>query len=207
MKQWLNTFDRVHFYKVLMPLVESQLSSLPIALEEYALIQQLEKTGVFAGLSHFPANLALFAKHFLTRHGVYYLLPDWQAKNIGVDFELMRLRFYVVDTTANKNQRAIAQYQATQLADFYGDLSILEAATESSVNALLVDFWQRFSAYQQVDSLLAILGLPADAKWPAMQLAYRRLAAQHHPDKGGDAERFINIQQAYEALRAVHAPQ
>lgn len=41
-------------------------------------------------------------------------------------------------------------------------------------------------------------------KWAAdsdIKRAYRRLAVQHHPDKGGDQERFKEITEAYEVLR------
>lgn len=30
--------------------------------------------------------------------------------------------------------------------------------------------------------------------------AYRKLALQHHPDKGGDTEKFQEISQAYDVL-------
>ena len=31
--------------------------------------------------------------------------------------------------------------------------------------------------------------------------AYRRLAVKHHPDKGGDPEKFKEITRAYEAIK------
>jgi curved DNA-binding protein CbpA len=37
--------------------------------------------------------------------------------------------------------------------------------------------------------------------------AYRRLSKQHHPDRGGSEERFVEIQQAYEAVRARPEPE
>ncbi|MDZ7924573.1 MAG: DNA-J related domain-containing protein [Marinagarivorans sp.] len=204
MQKWLNDFDKTHFYTVLTQWLEAEIVQLPCELEEYALIQGLEKMGVFNGLENYPAGLALFTKHFLTRHGAYFLLPVLQAKNIGVEFELMRLRFYVL-ADAYHTQHLTFSRDAL-LADFYGDLTLLETATEASVQALLVDFWQRFSAYQQGDVYFAVLGLKPGAKWPAIQWAYRRLAAEHHPDKGGNAEHFMGIQQAYEALRSLYSP-
>lgn len=62
-------------------------------------------------------------------------------------------------------------------------------------------------------ALLRILGLEGDANRQAIIAAYRRLAAQHHPDKvhgesaevqSGAAARFIEITRAYEALMAVY---
>lgn len=47
---------------------------------------------------------------------------------------------------------------------------------------------------------LEVLGLPLDADPVAIKAAYRQLAMTTHPDKGGDASRFIQIQNAYRAL-------
>ena len=46
-----------------------------------------------------------------------------------------------------------------------------------------------------------VLGVGADATADEIKAAYRQLAKQHHPDAGGDPERFHRIQQAYEQLQ------
>jgi len=45
-----------------------------------------------------------------------------------------------------------------------------------------------------------ILGVPKGASEEEIKKAYRRLAAKHHPDRGGDTARFQEIQGAYETL-------
>jgi len=45
-----------------------------------------------------------------------------------------------------------------------------------------------------------VLGLPRDASPDDVKKAYRKLAREHHPDKGGDAEKFKKVQEAYEIL-------
>lgn len=45
------------------------------------------------------------------------------------------------------------------------------------------------------------LGVPADASAEDIQVAYRRAAKQHHPDAGGDAERFARLGRAVAVLR------
>ena len=45
-----------------------------------------------------------------------------------------------------------------------------------------------------------ILGVAKDATADEIKRAYRKLASQHHPDKGGDKAKFQEIQQAYDTL-------
>ena len=53
------------------------------------------------------------------------------------------------------------------------------------------------------------LGVPRTATPDEIKKAYRKLASQHHPDKGGDTARFQQIEEAYRVLsdpqqRAAH---
>ena len=46
----------------------------------------------------------------------------------------------------------------------------------------------------------SILGVPKGASEEEIKKAYRKLAMQHHPDRGGDAAKFQQIQEAYDTL-------
>ena len=46
----------------------------------------------------------------------------------------------------------------------------------------------------------AALGVPKTATADEIKKAFRRLASQHHPDKGGDTQKFQAIQEAYATL-------
>jgi curved DNA-binding protein len=46
----------------------------------------------------------------------------------------------------------------------------------------------------------SVLGVTNTASGDEIKTAYRKLAAQHHPDKGGDTEKFQEVQEAYSTL-------
>ncbi|MDD3085055.1 MAG: DnaJ domain-containing protein, partial [Candidatus ainarchaeum sp.] len=46
----------------------------------------------------------------------------------------------------------------------------------------------------------SILGVSKDAKADEIKTAFRKLAHKHHPDKGGDANKFKEINEAYQVL-------
>jgi len=45
-----------------------------------------------------------------------------------------------------------------------------------------------------------ILGVPKDASQDEIKKAFYKLAHKYHPDKGGDAEKFKEINEAYQVL-------
>jgi curved DNA-binding protein len=51
-----------------------------------------------------------------------------------------------------------------------------------------------------VKNYYQILGIAPDSSADNIKRAYRKLASQHHPDKGGDTARFQEIQEAYAVL-------
>jgi DnaJ family protein A protein 2 len=48
--------------------------------------------------------------------------------------------------------------------------------------------------------LYSVLGVSRDADTSVIRTAYKQLAKEHHPDKGGDPEKFKELSQAHEVL-------
>lgn len=46
----------------------------------------------------------------------------------------------------------------------------------------------------------AVLGINKEASEPEIKRAFRKLARDSHPDKGGDEETFIKLREAHEVL-------
>ncbi|MBI4159556.1 DnaJ domain-containing protein [Candidatus Wolfebacteria bacterium] len=51
-----------------------------------------------------------------------------------------------------------------------------------------------------VKDYYSILGIDRGADDQVLKSAYRRLAMIHHPDRGGDAEKFKEVDEAYKVL-------
>lgn len=55
-----------------------------------------------------------------------------------------------------------------------------------------------FETPPAVPAWTKVLGLPATATKDEIKKRYRKLAMEHHPDKGGDSTKFNQINEAYQ---------
>lgn len=62
----------------------------------------------------------------------------------------------------------------------------------------------RVVAKQQAWWARGVLGIQEGVSWNDVKKQYKALSAQHHPDRGGDASRFKNVQKAFEILKLVY---
>jgi len=79
-------------------------------------------------------------------------------------------------------------------------LNNLINTSEDDVYDMLASFWNNFNRFDNRDAALAELGLkdPVDDK--TIKDEYRRLAMQHHPDRGGDSDKLQKINDALALL-------
>lgn len=186
------------------------LRSHAAPLSEYELLQQLAFTDNDLKLSSESSeDLALFRKHFLVMNALYQLQPIF--KDEGFHLVISALKIELI----NGNQSSIEQSDQQEIIHQPGDEKIkayyldwdeFTQSDQESVETLLNSFWQRYFATDEELSALNTLGLEEGSDWPTIRSRYRQLASQHHPDKGGESARFIEIREAYELLACIKRP-
>lgn len=132
-------------------------------------------------------------------HALYQLQDELALDNQVLHISPLSIYREAVEPSRLSTQLADECHGAVK--DYYLDWKNFTVATEETVDDLLSDFWQRFHNPKQVTEALNILELVAPVTWSEIQTQYRRLAAQMHPDKGGEAEDFSELRRAYEVLK------
>jgi len=186
-----------NMHNPLIPEILSLLRLQPMGMSEYELMQQLVDHEAYTGFSD-DGQLALFQKHFMIMNALYELQHQlWQDEQLFLDISPLKIQILI----PKDNNGELAISQTDKLSEYYRDWHNFEHTDEEQVLKLLGDFWQRFISIDKRESAFAVLELEPDAAWQQITENYRRLAATHHPDKGGDKEMFIRIRQAYETLK------
>jgi DnaJ-domain-containing protein 1 len=187
------------------PLKGSILSILkdhPEGLSEHALIRQLEAHGHTFDKDEAQQDLALFQTHFLVMNALYQLQDKLLTEGQYLAISPLSIRLETAGAGGNSSP---TQGPDARLRAYYLDFTHLEQTTGADIVALMNGFWERYLAIDGRADALNTLGVTGEEGWPAIQQAYRRLAAEHHPDRGGDPERFMAIRKAYEVLSRGHA--
>lgn len=144
------------------------------------------------------SQLALFQTHFLVMNALYRLQQDLLADGIYLRISPLAITLEPVSDSGDSELREVSDQP---LSEYYLDFAHLNETDEADVESLLGQFWQHYFARDNAAGALAVLDLPADADWSQVQGRYRKLAAQYHPDRGGDTREFMQVREAYEILR------
>jgi hypothetical protein len=139
-------------------------------------------------------QVGIFQKNFFVMNALYQIQNDIQTEGFSLTIlpmDIFMVPNYDKSTLTNRDN---------DLANYYLNWSNLESITTEEVEALFNSFWQKYSAIDKVDMALTSLGLAQGADWFDVRQAYKKRIAINHPDKGGCAERFIEIRKAYEVL-------
>lgn len=160
----------------------------------------MQQAGHFSGWINDDPTLALFHKHFAVMHSLYRLRHHYAEQ--GRELAISPLNIQLLPTCAKEAEATQVTASAHGVEQFYLEWAHFAEATSDTVTELLKDFWRRYAAVDDTVVALQRLGLEGEADWKQVQARYRRLAAEHHPDKGGDSEEFTQIREAYETLKA-----
>lgn len=172
----------------------------PKGLSEYALLKQLEFDGLHLEREKdVTPELLLFRKHFLIMNALYRLQPVLVEEGFDLTISALHIQLHPIDYTRQSRQTSLVR-DDQPLRDYYLDWDEFEKSSSAYVRRLLSSFWQRYLNDDRRQEALRTLNLELDACDTQIRTAYRRLAAQHHPDRGGDAAQFRRVREAYELL-------
>lgn len=173
------------------------LAERPQGISEYDLMRQLAASGYTAyERAALQDPLQLFQQHFLLFHSLYRLRRIlWRDEHRWLEIGPLCI---VAEPARETARQALGR--PDPLAEYYLNLDELTRKTRADVDELLTQFWRRYCGREQHEAALAVLGLDASADRHAIKQRYRRLAMQHHPDRGGDSQ---TLQRIHAALRTL----
>ena len=179
----------------LMPVADI-LRAHPAGLSEHQLLRQLRENYPQAPFSgKFENSLSLFRSHFLLFHSLYLLQQQFADAHAG-RLEISPLRIVL---SAYKPADT-APGEPDPVRDYYLNLGNLEQTTGADVHQMLEQFWRRYLGSDKRREALAVLGLEDPVDDATIKRHYRKLAMEHHPDRGGDMLKFQAIHSAIRAL-------
>ena len=188
-----------HFSSPLSLVIMGCLREQAAPLSEYQLLQMLRQRGdFFSGLSKDP-QLGLFQRHFMLMNALYELQKQLLGEQLYLSISALSIELLPLQQATTQALVEVAVDERLQA--YYCDWQHFETTDQQAVGDLLNSFWQRYITNDKTTEALTVLELSVDASWPMVRASYRRLAAEHHPDRGGETMRFIAIREAYEQLR------
>ena len=183
-----------------LPLLEALLAARP-DWREYDLLTELRRRRVPPFEDVDGSTLGLFRRHFVLRHLLYRLRDRLLASGGGdLDLDARGVR-----RCGHPGLAPGSMVAPEPLRAYYLDPDELATTGADEVDALLAAFWRRYHAHSRRGWALRELELPPDATDDAVRRRYRALAMHHHPDRGGDAERFARINAAHAVLIGLRA--
>lgn len=186
------------------PLIEPILSILEASdkgISEFELLRQLEsQVPLFDELGDDP-DLKLFRKHFLIMNALYQLQRKlWQEDEVRLYISPLQIHLEAVAEVENSQSSEVEDGAEAKLAAYYLDWDEYDNTDAEDVAALLKGFYNKLFNHDDTEKALKLLGIKENSTKLEIKRAYRLLVKKAHPDKGGDAKKFIKLRKAYEHL-------
>jgi len=179
------------------------LQACPEGVNEHSLLKKLDEMGtVTLEADTFSDNVKLFRTHFLLYNALYQLRDElWKTARGHLEITAVRIQLMPY----HPGKAALQEHDP--MRDYYLDIEQLEKTTQLDIETALNNFWKRlhqetvFTGGGLKAKALETLGLNEGVTAKQIKLSYRRLAMQHHPDRGGDPEKLQDINEAMEVLK------
>ena len=186
------------------PLIQPILSILEASdqgISEFELLRQLERQApIFDELGNDP-NLKLFRKHFLIMNALYQLQSQlWQEDEVRLYISPLQIHLEAVAQIEASQSSEVEDGAEAKLAAYYLDWDEYDNTNAEDVEALLKGFYNKLFNQEDTENALKLLGIKENPTKSEIKRAYRLLVKKAHPDKGGDAKKFIKLRKAYEHL-------
>jgi|TARA_R110000764_G_scaffold3263_4_gene13716 DnaJ-domain-containing protein 1 len=178
------------------------LKTHPNGMSEFDILKALkERLPEFSQLAD-DNNLLLFRQHFLIMNALYQLQSSlWQEDNLTLHISAMRIHLISATQINRSGSTTLSDSVDAKLAAYYLDWAEYEKTGIDEVSHLLNSFYKGISLSGDRESALKTLQIQnTNPTKTVIKQQYRKLVQQHHPDRGGDQDLFIDLRQAYEYL-------
>lgn len=180
----------------LMHAIDAILDQHTQGLSLYELIKTLSSPEIaFFDDRPLAEPQGLFQTNFVVMNALYQLGRD--SINHYYEIHSLKICKHPKENRAKRSKAEIKEQDP--LEAYYLDWANFNQS-EQEINELINQFWERMLVMDFEDKDLQTLDLTKPVTLSEIKQQYRRLSQQHHPDKGGDAEYFVEIQQAYNRL-------
>jgi len=193
------SYNAVQLFEPIVEILEEHVQGL----SEHKLLYALSDRGFLEfNPQLLSEELSLFQTHFFLFHVLYRLrdlLHEQQRYELEIFCLEIRLKPY---RDAAAQGQGLAQIDP--LREYYLDLKELHDTDAAEVRLMLNGFYQRLEAYEQRREALDVLGLEESVHIHTVRRRYKALVKQHHPDHGGDREKFHAVENAMELLSRLY---
>lgn len=190
-----------------LSLLQGQLETILLQLPAEATEQQLlQRLGLkLQPIPDEPADFMLFRQHFILYHLLYRIQHQWQAQ------QFCWLEIGLAKTIVNVWTVADTPRQPDEKAAYYLSWQYYYQMTPATLAEQLQQFWQDYISLPPKQSIKytteQALSQISLSQWPCtvaeLKKAYRQQALACHPDRGGNAEHFRQLNLAYRYLLQV----
>ena len=170
-------------------------------ISEFELLRILEREApIFDELGDEP-DLRLFRKHYLIMNALYQLQTKlWQEDEVRLYISPLQIHLEAIAEVEESHSSELEDGVEAKLAAYYLDWDEYDNTDAEDVAALLKGFYHKLFNQDDTKKALEVLGIPENPTKSEIKRAYRQLVRKAHPDRGGDAKKFIALRKAYEHL-------